>query len=106
MLPDEGIQFQVCKNPDLKCAVVEREHPTIRKKLYKYFTYRNTYRYIDVFPKFVRASNDNVHTTTGMAPSRVTVSEILAVWKRMEPKRRPDRVAKIVFNVWQHVCIS
>jgi len=24
MLLDEGIQFQVCKNPDVKCAVVER----------------------------------------------------------------------------------
>ena len=30
MLRDEGIQFQVCKNPDVKCAVVERAHPTIR----------------------------------------------------------------------------
>ena len=26
MLRDEGIQFQVCSNPDLKCAVVESGH--------------------------------------------------------------------------------
>jgi len=30
MLRDEGIQFQVCKNPDVKCIVVERAHMTIR----------------------------------------------------------------------------
>jgi len=39
MLRNEGIQFQVCRNPDLKCAVVERVHRTIRDRLYKYFKY-------------------------------------------------------------------
>jgi len=72
MLKREGIQFQVCKNPDVKCSVVERSHRTIRDRLYKYFTYKNSYRYIDVLPKFVKAYNNTIHSTTGMAPSRVT----------------------------------
>ena len=38
MLRDDGIQFQVCRNPDLKCAVVEGAHSTIRDKLFKFFT--------------------------------------------------------------------
>jgi len=49
-LKREGIQFQVCKNSDVKCSVVERAHRTILDRLYKYFTYKNTYRYIDVLP--------------------------------------------------------
>ena len=32
MLRDEDIQFQVCRNPDGKCAVVERAHRTSRDK--------------------------------------------------------------------------
>jgi len=28
MLRDEGIQFQVCSNPDVKSAVLERAHRT------------------------------------------------------------------------------
>jgi hypothetical protein len=36
-------------------------HRTIRERLYKYFTYKYTYRYIDVLPKFVKAYNDMVH---------------------------------------------
>ena len=48
MLKREGIQFHVCKNPDVKCSVVERAERTIRDRLYKYFTYKNRYRYIDV----------------------------------------------------------
>jgi len=83
----EGNQFQVFKNPDVKCSVVERAHRTIRDRLYKYFTYKNTYRYIDVLPKFVKAYNETVQSTTGMATSNVSDSDILAIWKRMEKKR-------------------
>jgi len=53
MLKREGIQFQACRNPDVKCSIVERAHQTIRDRFYKYFTYTNTYRYIEVLPKFV-----------------------------------------------------
>jgi len=55
MFRDEGIQFQVCWNPDVKCAVVERAQRTIRDRLYKFLTYKNTFRYSDVLPKFVLA---------------------------------------------------
>ena len=106
MLRDEGIQFQVCRDPDVKCAVVERAQRTIRDRLYKYLTYKNTFRYIDVLPKFVRAYNDTVHSTTGMAPSRVTDSDVLAIWRRLNRRRRRIRVAKVRFSVGQHVRIS
>jgi len=57
LLKHEGIQFQVCRNPDIKCSVVERAQRTIRDKLYKFFTYKNTYRYIDVLQDFVTGYN-------------------------------------------------
>jgi len=43
---EEGIQFQVCRNPDLKCAIMERVHRAIHDRLHKYFTYKNTFRYM------------------------------------------------------------
>jgi len=33
MLRDEGIQFQVCRNPEGKCAVEERAQRTIRETI-------------------------------------------------------------------------
>jgi len=100
MLRDEGgIQFQVCRNPDFKCAVVERMHRTIRDKHYKYFTYKNTYRCMDVLPKFVKAYNDTVHSTAGMALSRVSESDVLAIWKWMSAWRRRVLFTKATFRL-------
>ena len=63
-------------------------------------------RYIDVLPKFVKAYNDTVHSTTVMAPSRVTDADVLAIWRRKEAKRQRFRVTTAKIRVGQHVRIS
>jgi hypothetical protein len=106
MLKHEGIQFQVCKDPDIKCSVIERAHRTLRDKLYKYFTYKNTHRYIDVLDRFVKAYNDTPHTATGMAPSKVGETDVLKIWKRLNERKRRRRAVAPKFTVGQHVRIS
>ena len=106
MLKIEGIQCQVCRNPDLKCSIVETAQRTIRDRLYKFFTYSNSNRYIDVLQKFVNAYNDTVHSATGMAPSKVTDSDVLAIWKKINKKIRRVRTIGAKFTIGQHVRIS
>ena len=106
MFKKEGIQFQVCRDPNAKCAIVERSHGTIRDTLYKYMTYRNTYRFIHVLQNFVRGYNDTIHSTTSMAPSKVTDSDILAIWNKMRSKHSSIRCPAVRFSVGQHVRIS
>ena len=79
---------------------------TIRDEVYKYMTYKNTYRYIDVLPKFVSGYNDTVHSATSMAPSKVTDSDILAIWNKMRSRNSSIRRAAVRFSVVQHVRIS
>jgi hypothetical protein len=69
----ERIEHRICRNPVVKCAVVERVHRTIREKIYKYFTHKNTFKYIDVLQNFVSAINDTVHLTTGVAPAKLKI---------------------------------
>jgi len=106
LLKREGIQFQVCRNPDIKWSIVERVQRTVRDKLYKYFTHKNTYRYVDVLSDFVSGYNASVHGSTGMAPANVTDSDILALWKRMHERRGKVRVKIARYSVGQHVRIS
>jgi transposase len=106
MLKKEGIQFQVCRDPNVKCSIIERSHRTIRDKLYKYMTYTNTYRYIDVLPKFVKGYNYTAHSTTGMAPSKLTDTDTLKIWRKMRAKHNSLRRAPVKFKVGRHVRIS
>ena len=78
----------------------------MRDKLYRYFTHKNTYRYVDVLSEFVSAYNATVHGSTTMAPANVTDSNILALWKRMQKRRGKVRVKIALYSVGQHVRIS
>jgi hypothetical protein len=67
MLNKEGIQFQTCLEPNVKCATDEK-FTALRYILYNYCTDENTYMFIDVLPNFVEPYSDTVHNATGMAP--------------------------------------
>ena len=86
MLKREGIEFSVCRNPKVKCTVIERTHRSLRDKLFKYFTYKNTYSYIDVLQDFVTGYNHTVHNTTGIAPAHVSNKDVLTIWQRLNEK--------------------
>jgi hypothetical protein len=107
LLKREGIQFQICENPDVNCSVVERVNRTLRDKMFRYFSYKNTYSYLEIFPKFVQGYNATVHTTTRMEPAKVSVTDVLSIWHRMNEKaQRLKRLAEIKYRVGQYVRIS
>jgi len=94
LLKREDIHFLVWKKPDVKCSCIERAHRTIRTKLYKYFTFKNSYRYINVLADFVTGYNATVDSSTGIAPASVTDSDVLAIWRRLQRKNKRERVIK------------
>ena len=79
----------------MKCSCIERAHRTIRAKLYNYFTFKNSYRYIDVLADFVTGYNATVHSSTGIAPASVTDSDVLDIWKRLKRKNKRERVIRL-----------
>ena len=59
-------------NNEIKSALVERWHRTLHNKMFRYFTYNNTLRYITVLPQLVNAYNSRWHRSLGVAPADVT----------------------------------
>ncbi|GFR03771.1 uncharacterized transposon-derived protein F54H12.3 [Trichonephila clavata] len=57
---------------DHKASVVERFNRTLKNKMFGVFTYRNSYKYVDILHLLVKSYNDTEHRSIGMAPSQVT----------------------------------
>jgi len=79
-LKREGLNFHWTHNPDIKGAVIERFKKSF-KIMFKYFTKNNTYRYLDVIDKLLTGYNTSIHSTIGMAPSKVSPSNIYCLAK-------------------------
>ena len=71
MLKRHDIKFYTSENEDIKAAVVERFNRTLKTKMYRYFTARNTRRYVDVLPDLLYSYNHTYHRSIGMAPVEV-----------------------------------
>ena len=106
LLGTEGMEMKLCRNPDVKCAIVERINKSLRSKRYMWFTWKKTYRYVDVLDKFV--CGYTAHCGTVMAPSLVSDMDVLRIWDRM--KKQLSRIKKVrstpIYSVGQTVRIS
>jgi len=90
--------------PKREVRVVERAHRTLTKKLYRYYTYKNTYRFVNVLQQFVKAYN-TINTAHGVAPAAVTDKPVLVIWTRMNASRSRVRVRKLN-SMWDSVLES
>ena len=85
MLKRHSIHFYTSENEDIKAAVVERFNRTLKERIYRYFTYKNTNRYVDVLPQIVKSYNASWHRSIGMAPDQVTAKNQKRVAEKMFP---------------------
>ena len=87
-----------------KAALVERFNRTIKTYLYRYFSYKQTHRYLDVLPYFVDAYNRRIHSAHGKAPIKVTTKNQHEVLRTLYPPLLFAEKAK--FKIGDHVRIS
>ena len=100
-----GIKFYITFS-EVKAAVVDRFNRTLKSKMWKYFTHKNTYRYIDILPELLRGYNSTSHRgIKGRTPVSVTDNNTLAVWRDSHSTRRPCKV-KFIFGIGDNVRIS
>jgi hypothetical protein len=92
-LEENDIRFRVTRNPDIKAAIVERFNRTLKERMWRYFTHKNTRRYIDVLQDIVRAYNYTRHTSTRLQPACVT-RENARIARENITRRWNDKVIK------------
>jgi hypothetical protein len=92
LLADNDIKFYTSQNEDVKCAVVERFNRTLKSKMWQYFSYKNTNRYLDVLQDLMTAYNRSFHRSIKAAPIDVNFQNENAIRKQLyKPKKLPVR---------------
>jgi len=85
MFKRHDIKFYTSENKNLKAAVVERFNRTLKMKMYRYFTYKNTMRYVDVLDDLLHSYNNTYHRSIGMTPVEVSADNEAIVRDRLYP---------------------
>lgn len=106
-LKDQGIHFFISKN-ETKCSIVERHMRTLKSKLYKAFSHRNSYRYLDILDDVMFSYNNSIHRSIKMRPAAVNMFNEYEVFKTLYsyPNGKKKRVRKFKFKVGDTVRIS
>lgn len=68
---------------ETKAAVAERFNKTLKNKIYRLFTFRQNYKYIDKLKNIVKSYNQSFHRSIGMAPSRINPSHHSRIFEKL-----------------------
>jgi len=104
LLRKNAVRFYTTENEDIKASVVERFNRTLKTKMWKYFTYKNTHRYTDVLQDLVHSYNNTYHRSIGMSPSQVSIENEDVIRKRLYGEKKRPAVWK--YSVDDKVRIS
>jgi transposase InsO family protein len=102
-LEDNDIKFYTSENDTIKASICERFNRTLKERMYRYFTYKTTLRYLDVLQALVSSYNNTVHSSTDLKPSEVDESNESYALRKLYRKKLP---LKYKFEVDDRVRIS
>ena len=103
-LKDKKIIF-FTTHKDTKASVVERFNRILKGKMWKYFTAKNTTKYIDVLQKLMYSYNHSRHRSIGMKLADVNPENESVVWQRLYGNESSKPI-KYKFKVGHQVRIS
>ncbi|KAL3104698.1 hypothetical protein niasHT_024930 [Heterodera trifolii] len=75
--------FCMLTSPQFHAGMAERANRSIKERLYRYFTERNTYTWIEVVQDIVRAINHSPNSSIGMRPADVNFKNAEALRQKL-----------------------
>ena len=91
-------------NSEKKASVIERWNRTIKGAMWKQFTRRGNYKWVDTLKDLVDDYNDTVHSTIKMKPNQVTKEDETQLLEILNPNT--INITKAKFKVGDQVRIS
>ena len=96
LFKENRINFYTTENDDVKANVVERFNRTLKSEMWKYFTFKRTHRYVDVFNDLLHSYNHTFHRTMKMSTSEVNRNNETEIRKTIyKPKQTPKWSLKL-----------
>ncbi len=105
LLRSKGIGYFMANN-ETKCSIVERFNRTLKTKMWKYFTNKNTTKYIEILPKLVTAYNNAKHRSIGTSPASVNLENQMEIKKKLYGEDVINQPVKFKFKEGERVRIS
>jgi len=92
-------------NSEMKASVVERFNRTLKNKMWRYFTFKQSLRYIDVLQDLVNSYNSSYHRSIKNSPNKIKKSNEKETYKILfESKTLP--LVKFLYKKGDKVRIS
>ena len=88
-----------------KSSLIERFNRSLKSRMYKYFTSKNTRKYIDILQHLISSYNSSKHRITGLPPNQVSKANESELWKKLYQSEFP-KSANFRFDVGDSVRIS
>ena len=95
---EKDIDKHCSKDASVKAGVAERMIRTIKQRLYRYFSERNTTNWIEVMPKILNSINHSVCRSIGMKPIDVNEKNSIALWNKLYSKEQWNKRSKLLPN--------
>ena len=105
LLGEKNIAFFTTHNKT-KGSIVERFNRTLKAKMWRYFTWKNTLNYLSILPKLLKNYNSSLHRSIKTKPILVTKKNEEQVWHTLYDDSMLSSGVKFKFNVGDQVRIS
>ena len=93
-LKQHHVEHFYTQNFDTKASIAERFIRTLKEKLWRYFTYTNSRRYVEVLPALVESYNNTYHRSIRRASHSVNSENQETVWLTLyaDPELRKPKL--------------
>ena len=104
-LKERNIHFFTTNN-ELKASVVERFNRTLKTRMWKYFTSKNTLVYIDILQDIVHGYNNSYHRSIAQSPASVSLLNVGQVRRKLYGNSWAKPIRELKFKLGDQVHIS